>query len=218
MAKNTTTTTVSKSNTDMFKFDRAFSERITEFMRCKVWGITLRKRWSLEKKQLEAAIDGLRNCEGSIVGDVDADIQAIEAKIAKRQQVITDQLKDEASFSWNDTDNVFYKAYKNAVDWTEVIDGMLDFCVSYGIERNEIGKDIVNDVLATISGGRKASATAIIRSDAKVFTNDKRTKTDVLSLMYGRFAEHCIKAGTIKPADIPEDIREAYAPKKKGNK
>ena len=78
--------------------------------------------------------------------------------------------------------------------------------------------DIVASIYDAISGKKRASASTIIKSGAKQFVDVKRSKGDVVGLLYGTLAERMLEVGTLKATEIQEDVREFYAPKKKEKK
>ena len=202
---------------NMFTADKMMSERVVEFMRCKVWGIVLKKRYQLNVEKIQQKIAILEESRGDNTltdEQVDELIAKGEEQIVELTEAHKKQLEEEAKFIYLDIDNQFFKAYKSAEDNKALKNAVIFFCDNWGLKVEKTS--FLDDLCETISGRRKLGASAIIRSEAKKFTDAKRTKGDVLALLYGRLAEKMIEVGTIKPQSIPEDIREAYAPKKRG--
>lgn len=202
---------------DMFAADKAMAERVADYMNKKVWGITLRKRLSLDIKKLEDSIHGLENCRGSIIGtNVDEAIANIRTKIDDKKKKVADQIKEEARFEWCKADDAFYKAYKSAETKAQIYTAIEKWFAEYHL--NVAQTDFEFALMDAIGGERNATTTQIIRSGATQFTVEKRTKNDILRIFYGKLSEKMLEVGTLKPAVIPEDIREAYAPKKRAKK
>lgn len=198
---------------DMFKADRAMADRVAEFMTMKVWGITLKVRLNKDIKKLEDSIQGLENCRGSMVGvDVDVAIARNRALIDDKRKKYEEQVKNEALFAWTDADNAFFKAYRNAETMAQVYTALEKWFEVYHLDVAQT--NLEDDIINAIRGGRNATARQIINSGATRFTTDKRAKNDVLKLIYGKLSEKMLEVGTLKPATIPEDVREYYAPKK----
>jgi hypothetical protein len=205
---------------DFFKADKGFSKRVVEYMDKKVWAITLKTRYRKDIEKLESDLvryDEVLNST-DVVGEEELKsattlkLLALK-KIDETTKKYQEQVEKEGKFEWNDADKKFYDVYKDK----GVAAAITEFCALYGL--NVENTDLLLELEQAISGARRATAKTIIQSGAKTFTSDIRTKGDVLGIVYGRLAEKMIAAGTIKAADIPDDIKAAYAPKaKKSNK
>lgn len=204
--------------TDLFKANREMSTRVAEFMRTKVWGITLKARCQKEVKEAQTSIEGLKKLNGSILAEEGKkSILALEARITELNDALAKQLEEEAKFEYTQNDKDFYTAYKNATDITGVAHAIIDWFKVYGLEVTG-DNDIVISIMDAISGKKKASAKVVINSGATKFVDEKRTKGDVLGLLYGTLAERMLEVGTLKPVEIQSDVREFYAPKQKKEK
>jgi len=204
--------------TDLFKANKGMSTRVEDFMRTKVWGITLKARCKAEIEKAQASIEGLKNLDGSVLADKgEESIKALESHIFELQEKLANQLKEEATFELTENDKNLYKAYKEAESADAVINAITEWFAAY--ELKVTGEnDIVVAILDAISGKKRAGAKVIINSGATKFVEDKRTKTDVIGLFYGTLAERMLEVGTLKATAIQEDVREFYAPKKKDKK
>ena len=204
--------------TDLFKADKVMAERVSEFMRTKVWGITLKARFKKEEEQTLASINGLKNLDGSVLADKgEESIKALEKHLEELAEKLSKQLEEEAKFDFTDNDKNFYKGYKSAQTEEEVINAIIGWFKVYNLEVSK-DNDIVISINDAISGSKRASASVIIRSGATKFTDAKRSKGDVIGLLYGTLAERMLEVGTLKATEIQEDVREFYAPKKKEKK
>ena len=202
---------------NMFTADKAMSDRVAEFMRCKVWGITLKTRLRKEIGELETKIANVKNLKGSILDKGDAIEKMIvgyQEEIKAAEEKCEKQLEEEAKFDYTENDNKFFKAYKAAENRDGVTAAVREWCECKEYHLDIADTTFLDNIVEAISGARKLGASAIIRSEAKKFTNDKRSKGDILAILYGRLAEKMLEAGTLKAEKIPEDIRAYYAPKK----
>ena len=204
--------------TDLFKANKVMAERVAEFMRTKVWGITLKARFKKEEESILASIEGLKKLDGSVLADKSKDsISALEKKLDELAEKLSKQLEEEAKFDFTDNDKNFYKGYKSAKTEEEVASAIIGWFKVYNLEVSA-DNDIVVAINDAISGKKRASASTIIRSGATQFVDDKRSKGDVIGLLYGTLAERMLEVGTLKATEIQEDVREFYAPKKKEKK
>ena len=204
--------------TDLFKANKQMSERVAEFMRAKVWGITLKARFKKEEETILASIEGLKKLDGSVLADKGADsISALEKKLDELTEKLSKQLEEEAKFDFTDNDKTFYKGYKSAKSEEEVYNAIIAWFGTYNLTVTK-DNDIVASIYDAISGKKRASASTIIKSGAKQFVDVKRSKGDVVGLLYGTLAERMLEVGTLKATEIQEDVREFYAPKKKEKK
>ena len=211
---------MSKAKVDFFKADKSMSTRVADFMSKKVWGITLKSRLTREIRGLEDKIANLEKLRGSILDKTDEDgnntldlqKKEFEAQSEVKQNELKAQLEAEAKFEFTDNDNRFFKAYKSAKTDKEVKDAIIGWFEEYKLDVK--GTTTLDNLADAISGSRRANSKTVIRSNATQFTNDKRTKGDVLGVFYGRLSELMLAVGTLKATAIQEDVREFYAPKK----
>lgn len=204
--------------TDLFKADKVMAERVADFMRTKVWGITLKARFKKEEETILASIEGLKKLDGSILAENgENSIKALEKKLEELAEKLSKQLAEESKFDFTDNDKNFYKGYKSATTEEEVNNAIIGWFKVYNLEVSK-DNDIVIAINDAISGKKKASASTIIRSNATKFVDSKRSKGDVIGLLYGVLAERMLEVGTLKATEIQEDVREFYAPKKKEKK
>ena len=197
---------------NMFTAKKELATRVNEYMTKRVWSVVLRSRMKDGIKRLDAKIDALRD-ESSTV-DKAARLDGIIKLMKERAELtekVNEQVKNEATLELTDTDKAFLKAYKAAKNQKMLRDAVVDFCKAYDLDL--IGKDLLAEICTLISGGSKATTRTIVQSGATTFTKDKRSARQILDLVYGRLAERMLKAGTLKAADIPEDVRAMYAKK-----
>ena len=206
---------------DLFKASKAMSERVSDYMNKKVWGIVLKTRYQFDLAKAEkrqefwvSENDRLKKETGE--NKYVQEIEDIQAEIVELQTKYEDQRQKEATFAYTDADKTFYKLYEKAEDKESVLKAVRQWFAPYKLVDIE-GSTLEESIYDAITGNRHASARTIINSGATKFTQ-KRSKNDVLGLFYGRLSELMLEAGTLKPSEIPEDVREQFAPKKKAKK
>ena len=206
---------------DLFKASEAMSERVSDYMNKKVWGIVLKTRYQFDLAKAEkrqefwvSENDRLKKKTGE--NKYVQEIEDIKAEIVELQTKYEDQRQKEATFAYTDADKTFYKLYEKAEDKESVLKAVRQWFAPYKLVDIE-GSTLEESIYDAITGDRRASARTIINSGATKFTQ-KRSKNDVLGLFYSRLSELMLEAGTLKPSEIPEDVREQFAPKKKAKK
>ena len=206
---------------NLFKASKAMSERVSDYMNKKVWGIVLKTRYQFDLAKAEkrqefwvSENDRLKKETGE--NKYVQEIEDIKAEIVELQTKYEDQRQKEATFAYTDADKTFYKLYEKAEDKESVLKAVRQWFAPYKLVDIE-GSTLEESIYDAITGNRRASARTIINSGATKFTQ-KRSKNDVLGLFYGRLSELMLEAGTLKPSEIPEDVREQFAPKKKAKK
>ena len=203
-------------NVDLFKADKAMSDRVAEFMQKKVWGITLTTRYKKDVEDCEATISGLEKLKGSILAkSADEDILAVQQRMADLKAKLDKQKEEEASFEYSKEDTAMYNGYKKATTVAQIHTAIEAWFRVYGLE--VCGSTLINEIISAVSGERFATNRTIVNSGATTFTG-KRSKTDFLKVFYGKLSEKMLEAGTLKATAIPEDIQEYFAPKKKEGK
>lgn len=199
---------------DMFTADKAFSDRVVEFMHTQVWNVVVRSRLQKAREEYAQKLENLENLKGSII--TDEQIEALKTKYAAELQAAEEELdalaEKEMTFSHSEQDKTFYKEYKEAgEDTDEIKKAIQKFCESYRLQI--ANTDFLEELTFCVSGVKKAGASTVIKSGAKKFTQT-RSKSDVLCVLYGRLAEKMVEAGTLKAEKIPADVRDAYTQKK----
>lgn len=200
---------------DFFKADKEMSERVAQFMRVKVWNVTLKARLKKTISDCELKISNLEELAPSTGKDYTEDIAIMNGLIEQAKADYDKAVKESEKFELTENDKTFYKLYADSDK--DTIQAIIHWFSKYNLEVDE-DTNIVLDIFSVISGGRRLTDRQIVRSNAEKFTDDVRTKNDVLTLFYGRLAEAMMQAGTLKASEIPEDVREYYAPKKKNKK
>lgn len=205
---------------DMFTATKALSDRVADFINKKAEYKNIQVKYDNEIADAESAIRGLDNCRGSIlpdVDDIDTQIQTIEAHIATLKEDKAKFLKAER-FEWNDADRAMFKGYQNAESDDDILEAINVWCESWELQSR--GTDFVAH-LCEITGGcamrRKNTDRAWVNSGCTEFNRNGRTRTDILTTIYGELAEKMIEVGTLKPVMVNELVREKYAPKKKAD-
>lgn len=201
---------------NMFKADRELSARVADFMTYHVSRITDTTRHDKTISGFRKDIASYENLRGSahvtteqvdaMIADKVAEIEAENARYEKARE-------EKARWQWAQEDVELYKA----INCREgVADAAVAWLNAWKLEADE-STNIVRDIVDATKGRRKATARKIVNSGATTWTQD-RTKADVLNVAYCVVAEYMIKAGTLKATQVPEDVQEWFAPKKKADK
>ena len=198
-----------------YSASKDLSARVLEFGDAKLWGIIHRSQAKAKIAKIEASIGHLEELKGSILDegdnlenmrkDYESQIDAVNAELEQL-------LEKDAKFVYTANDEKFYKTYKKASTDKEVKDAIVEWIACYGIDTADT-KDVAM-LYDAIRGAKKLGAGAIVRSNGTKFTNDKRSKGDVMGIFYGKMCELLVAAGTIKLVQLPEDVRAMYTKKK----
>lgn len=201
------------SKVNMKKADRALALRVSDFATFYMSKITDSKRHSQVISGLNATIKGLQNSlQSALPSDgVESAIEVQRKLIEEENARYAKVLEDKAKWVWYEEDVELYKAISKGEG---VRDAVISWLNSWGLDDVNKDTNLVQDIVSAIGGKRFAGARTIVNSGATTWTAS-RTKADVLKVTYAVVIEYMVKAHTLQPVAIPEDIREAFAPKKK---
>ena len=198
---------------NMATADRQLSVRVSEFMTFHMSAITDKKRHQQRIDALNARMASHKNLADSAIvtpEQVDAliaeDVRAIDAENAEYKKAC--DAKEQ--WIWYAEDVELYKAINSG----DGVEGAVKLWLAKWGIITENTTNIVKDIVDGTKGLRMASARTIVNSGAETWTK-ARTKIDVLKTVYAIVAEYMVKARTLQPVQIPEDIRAAFAPKQK---
>lgn len=198
---------------NMATADRQLATRVSDFMTFHMSAITDRKRHFQAIEALNAKMQSHKNLEGSAIITKDQ----VEALLAEDEKAINDEnarytkaCADKEKWVWYAEDIALYKAISTG----EGVDGATKLWLAQWGLITESTTNIVKDIVDGTKGVKMASARTIVNSGAETWTK-ARTKADILKTVYAIVAEYMVKARTLQPVQIPEDIRAAFAPKAK---
>lgn len=195
----------------MFTAKKTLSTRVADFMTKTVWNGVLKTRLKAEADAIRVKMANVENLRGSIMDTdnrVDIMLGQYTQELADLEKKYAQQIEEEARFTYTEDDNAFFQAYKKG----DIQGAVLAWAGSYDLDLN--GTDFLGEVVDAVSGRKAASFRKIVKSEGREFTTN-RTKQDVLKTLYGTFADKMIAAGTLKPAQIPEDVRDLVLNAKK---
>lgn len=216
---------------DFYKFDKAMSKRVNEFMSATIWGDVVRSKAKAEIKRCNGNIDAytkqlLDQPNGSTrIESIQNKIIESKAELEVANRDLAEKLAEKANFEWTEYDVAFYKAYDKAKNDNELNDAILAWIENIGGVRIELSDTVnfngevhgfVKLIRDAISGEDKGNTRTRIQSNGAKYNKAKRTKSTVLYLMYGKVAEVMLEKGTLKAPKISKDVKEMYAPKKGG--
>ena len=210
---------MAQKKVNWYSASKDLSARVVEFGDAKLWGIIHRSQCKAKIAKLEVKINNLEELKGSMLdvdGRLEEQIAQYQTEIEQAQAYCDEQLEKDAKFSFTANDNAMYKAYKNAESVKDIKDGITQWLKYYGV--NAVDTKDLTMLTDAISGARRLGAGAIVRSNGTKFTSDKRTKNDVMGILYGKMTELLVGAGTVKLTSIPKDVQAMYVKTKKNNK
>ena len=200
--------------TDWFVARRELSERVVEFMRCKVWKKKIQLEYTEKIDGLKKTIEQLEKLEGSIMAEKIPEMRTLYlAQIAQFESERDAQIEAEAKFDFTDADKTFKKNLKKAGSASDLqAECVVEWFNNYGLDVSD--SYFLDEVLAFFGGKfdfRKFVETDA--QDARVFDPSR-----ALEMVYCSAYTHMLRVGTIKATQIPEIVREKYAPKQKKTK
>lgn len=210
---------MAQKKVNWYSASKDLAARVVEFGDAKLWGIIHRSQCKAKIAGLEVKIENLQELKGSMLdvdGRIDAQISEYQEQIEKAQAYCDEQIEKDAKFSYTANDTAMYKAYKSAESDKDIKTAITAWLKYYGVDAVDT-KDLAM-LTEAISGARRLGAGAIVRAKGKEFTSDKRTKNDVLGILYGKMTELLVAAGTVKLVSIPKDVQAMYVKTKKNNK
>lgn len=200
-------------NVNMKSADKSMNERLAEYATVRLSDITNSVRHKKAVQAILDSINGLENCKGSYLSNDDLDL-AIAAKREELDRLEADYkeaLKKRERFVYTKEDITLYQAYQNR-DNLET--ALYNWGMTWGLDLTATKQ--LRTMAADVSGKQgKASARDVVNSGGRKMTKD-RSKQNFLDLVYGIMVETAVAQGL--KLDIPQDIREHYAPKKREKK
>lgn len=205
---------------NLFNAEKRMSERVENFMYCNVWKTVINTRYKAESDKIQAKLlfqfDAFAKATNNERDSIQEKINVLQKELTTLADKKKEQLERETTFEYTQNDNNFYGMYKAAENTLEIRKAIRQWFAAYALVDIE-GTTLENDILEAIKGEKAANGRTIIKSGATQFTQ-KRSKSDVLKVFYGKLAEHMLAAGTLKAQEIPEDVRMAHAKKGKKSK
>lgn len=195
---------------DWFKADRVLSERVVEFMRCKVWKKAIQLEYDKKIGELKDSIEKLSHLEGSVFSDKIPEMRNLYlAQIADFEQQREDQIALECKFDLSDFDKTFKKSLAKCGTATDLqAEAVVEWFKNYGLDVSE--SYFLEEILAFFGG--KFDFKTFVATDAQ--DARKMDAGRALEMVYCSAYTHMLRVGTIKATQIPEIVREKYAPKK----
>lgn len=205
---------------NLFNAEKRMSERVENFMYCNVWKTVINTRYKVESDKIQAKLlfqfDAFAKATNNERDSIQEKINVLQKELTTLADKKKEQLERETTFEYTQNDNNFYIMYKAAENTLEVRKAIRQWFAAYALVEID-GTTLENDILEAIKGEKAANGRTIIKSGATQFTQ-KRSKSDVLKVFYGKLSEHMLAAGTLKAQEIPEDVRMAHAKKSKKSK
>ena len=204
---------------DLFKADKTMSARVEEYVKCRVLRKAIMKEYEGQIKAIDSSLENLNKLEGSILADTipaqkEKYLVAREELVEKRDKQIT----EEATFELTKGDTVFKKTLKGlSMSDSKVSEAVVEWFKNYNLDIAD--SELLTDILQAIGG--KEDFHKLVDSEGLdgVSVDNNRA----LNMLYWVAFKHMATVGTIKPAQIPDIIKdnfgaEAIAKKKAAKK
>lgn len=198
-------------NIDLFKADKTMSTRVEEYVKCRILRKAIMKEYNDKISAIDTSIENLAKLEGSILANT-IDTQKAQFMKAKEELILKrdEQIKKEATFEYTQGDKDFKKALKGlSMDSPIVSEQVVAWFKNYNLDVADT--NLLADILLAIGG--KEDFHKLVDSngiDAVAVDNNR-----ALSMLYWVAFRHMATVGTIKPAQIPDIIKDNFGVKAK---
>lgn len=190
---------------DWFKARRSLASRVLDYMKANAWKAVITSSFDEEIQTCEAALAKARE-EGAEAELVAACVLSLENAKKSRADII----REECSFSFSKDE--LAKAAKLAKALTRKDKATQLVSLLYELSGlNLEGNQYVESLLRKIGECKPLTALKMAGS-GMTRANGTLGGSYVLRVVYGDLFETLLSAGTVKPAYIPEEVREKYAP------
>ena len=190
---------------DWFEARRASAFRVLEYVKAPVWKEALKEAFRPFIEKAEGDAERLR-IEGY-------NAEEEEEKAEKLHGLLRDVMREECTFKFTSEEKASLKAYGEARTHTDRAEAVARFIEALtGL--NLRGNTFIAEVLASAGYERGASSRAITGSGAREALR-KAKASDIGSIIFGRLLRAMLKAGTIKPAYVPSELRAVCSERKK---
>lgn len=193
-------------NVDLFKADKTMSTRVEEYVKCRILRKAIMKEYNDRISAIDTSIENLAKLEGSILAGT-IDTQKAQF-MAAREQLITErdeQIKKEAVFEYTQADKDFKKALKGlAVNDDAIANAVVGWFNNYGLDVSD--SELLAHIIAAIGGKEDYHKLVDTEGLDGVSVDNNRA----LSMLYWVAFKHMATAGTIKPAQIPDIIKNNF--------
>ena len=200
-----------------FDANRSMSTCVAEYMVAVFWKKTIQLKIGSQIKENRESLEKVDNLKGSILADQIPELKKhYLAEIGRLQEEMNVQIEREATYNPTTADVEFKKALeKYAKGKTSVTpaESIQKWFLLHGLDIPE-DSYIIREILT--AAGEKFRFDTAVDTDGKVVTGFNAG--NCYKMTFAKCYEHMVNAGTIKGVQIPEIIREKYAPKKKNNK
>lgn len=193
-------------NVDLFKANKTMSARTEEYVKCRVLRKAIMKDYGDKISAIDMSIANLEKLRGSILEST-IDTQRAELIVAKEDLISKRdaQLKAEAVFEFTDADKKFKKALKGlSMDSPVIIEQVVLWFKNYELDVTD--STLLAEIMLAIGG--KEDFHKLV--DAEGLDGVSVDNNRALSMLYWVLFRHMATVGTIKPAQIPDIIKNNF--------
>ena len=195
---------------DWYRANRNLPERVLAYMKTNAWKATLLYSFSAPIEEAEKNLAKAREeeQESEVILALSEELESLKSA---RDTVI----KNECSFTFSKSEKACARDIVASSE-KKRREGLTTLLASLsGMDLT--GNQFIEDLLRKVGSVRPLSAQKMAASGMER-ANGAIPEIQVLRTVYGELFERMLKAGTIKPAFIPEEVRKFYAPSEDGKK
>jgi hypothetical protein len=201
-------------NVDLFKANKTMSTRVEEYVKCRILRKAIMKEYGDKISAIDTSIENLTKLKGSVLEDT-IDTQKAQLLVAREELVVKrdEQIKKEATFEFTQGDKDFRKALKGLdMNSPVVAEQIIAWFKNYELDVTD--SQLLADIMLAIGG--KEDFNKLVDSDGIDAVAVDNTRA--LSMLYWVAFRHMATVGTIKPAQIPDIIKNNFGKVAKENK
>lgn len=210
------TTSKMDKRVDFYSATRQMSLDVAEYIRVVVAKKDINLTYANKCKELNETIERVENLSGSVFAGRVEELKANAYEALKKyEEERKQQLEEQATYVKSENDKRLEKVFKSkkGVTYESATEALIEWFMHYNLDITDTY--LLEEIMDSF--GSVQDIKTLVRSDSMKIMKVDYNK--VLQKVYGICYEHMVGA-TIKPAQIPELVRDKYMPKKskKSNK
>lgn len=208
------TTSKTMNRVDFYSATKQLSLDVAEYIRVVVAKKDINLTYSNKVNELNETIERVENLSGSVFAERMEELKANAYEALKKYEEERKRLLEEqATYTKSENDQRLEKVFKSkkGVTYESATEALIEWFMHYNLDITDTY--LLEEIMDSF--GSVQDIKTLVRSDAMKIMKVDYNK--VLQKVYGICYEHMVGA-TIKPAQIPELVREKYMPKKSNKK
>lgn len=209
-------TSKTMNRVDFYSATKQLSLDVAEYIRVVVAKKDINLTYSNKVNELNETIERVENLSGSVFAGRVEELKANAYEALKKYEEERKRLiEEQATYTKSDNDKRLEKVFKSkkGVTYESATEALIEWFMHYNLDITDTY--LLEEIMDSF--GSVQDIKTLVRSDAMKIMKVDYNK--VLQKVYGICYEHMAGA-TIKPAQIPELVRDKYMPRKskKSNK